>query len=364
MTELVLIGEAWGKDEDEFKHPFVGASGQELWRMLGDAGFPCSPLPYQFVSPWRMMNQLWPTLPHQLLNVFNERPADNQIDLFFAHLSDEVPVDRKLPCRRSGSSNLWVRKEFAHHVYKLHEDLERLKPNLIIALGATACWALNLPTGIGKSRGTVTESKWGKVLPVYHPSAILRGWSNRVTTVLDLHKALRQKDFPEIRTLERHIWYKPTISDLYEWWDTFGKHAPLLGVDIETLRNEQISEITFSASSTQALHVPFVIQDKSDKITPFQSWWPDLETELKAWDFVRMACSSPIPKIGQNVVQYDTYWLLHEMGIPLTNIQEDTMTLAHCWQPELDKNLGFLASIFCDEKAWKHIRTDTVKEND
>jgi hypothetical protein len=51
------------------------------------------------------------------------------------------------------------------------------------------------------------------------------------------------------------------------------------------------------------------------------------------------------------------------LGIPLLNITNDTMTMAHCWQPELEKSLGFLGSIFLTEREWKSIRTHTDKED-
>ena len=37
-AEIVLVGEAWGADEDVQKRPFVGASGNELTRILTEAG--------------------------------------------------------------------------------------------------------------------------------------------------------------------------------------------------------------------------------------------------------------------------------------------------------------------------------------
>lgn len=362
-TKIVFIGEAWGKDEEIYRRPFVGAAGQELWRMLGDAGFSCSTLPYHFVSPARMVG-LWSDFPYPLLNVFNERPPKNDVNFFYAHLSDKVPVNRELGKRRSGSSNIWVQEKHTHHIHKLHEDLTRLKPNLIVPLGATACWALGIPGGIGANRGRLFETKWGKALPVYHPAAILRGWDNRIFVVLDSLKAMREMKYPELRTPVRYIWTEPTISDLYAWWDEYGKNSSLLAVDIETVRNEQISEVGFAASSTHAIHIPFVIEKKEGNRKTYRQWWPDTATEVRAWEFVKMVCESPIPKIGQNVVQYDAYWLVKEMGIALMNVTEDTMTKSHCWQPELDKDLGTLGSIFCDEKAWKHIRKDTGKDND
>ena len=35
--KVLLVGESWGADEDKAKLPFAGVSGQELWRMLGQA---------------------------------------------------------------------------------------------------------------------------------------------------------------------------------------------------------------------------------------------------------------------------------------------------------------------------------------
>jgi hypothetical protein len=52
------------------------------------------------------------------------------------------------------------------------------------------------------------------------------------------------------------------------------------------------------------------------------------------------------------------------MKIGVKNVVHDTMTLAHAWQPELPKNLGFLGSIFLDEVSWKGIRRETNKQND
>jgi uracil-DNA glycosylase len=367
MTPIVFVGEAWGREEDIFKSPFVGASGQELYRMLGTAGFPCAALPYNFVSSSRM-SRLWEPFPHPILNVFNCRPPDpegkNRVETFYARLSENLSIDRTLPRRKFGSANMFVKQEYASHVHELRAKLEELKPNLIIALGATALWALGLATSIGKLRGSVAPSPYGKVLPVYHPAAILRNWSLRTVSILDFFKALRESAYPEIRTKDRFILTSPTIDDLYSWWEEHGSKAKLLAVDIETLKKQQISELGVAASSTQALHIPFVIEIRTGNRKHYQQHWFNVKEEVKAWQFVKMVYESDIPKVGQNVLQYDAYWLLKDMGIQLRNVVHDTMTLAHCWNPELEKSLGFLGSIFLDERSWKGIRTGVGKDND
>lgn len=354
MTKLVLIGEAWGEQEALLQTPFVGSAGQELARMLHAAGYPCSFLPYTFNSSTRMLNY-WGKFPFPLLNVFNERPPDNDVEFFYTR-----EANSSFPARRFDNRIHYVKPEYESHVRLLHENLKSLKPNVIIALGNTALWALGLPATISKLRGNVIESEFGKVLPAYHPASVLRNWSQRVITILDLHKALRESNSPTISTLPREIWTRPSIEDLYTWWKLHGSKADLLAFDIETVLCQQISEISFASDSTHALHVPFFYKESRKYI----NWWPDAESELAAWRFVKMVLESDTPKIGQNCVQYDCYWLLKEMNIAVKNIQHDTMQMAHCWALEFEKSLGFLGSIFLDEKSWKHIRTETGKQND
>lgn len=366
MTKLILLGEAWGEHEERYSHAFVGPAGCELYRMLGEAGFPCEHLPYSFVSPIRMMG-LWSTFPHRLMNVFNSRPPDpehkNRAEYFYARLSDKAPIDRSLPARRFGSANGYVREEYAADVHRLREILLANRPNLIVALGATACWALGLPTTIGKIRGSIHDSPYGKVLPVYHPASILRNWSNRAITILDLYKALREMEFPSTRLTPREIWTEPSIQDLHTWWMTYGSKSSLLAFDIETERKTLISEVAFASDAHHAIHIPFLWKVQENGTKRWESYWSAKE-EVEAWRFVKMVCESDVPKLGQNVLQYDTYWMAKEVGIVLKNVVHDTMTMAHCWNPELEKSLGFLGSIFMDERSWKQIRKEVGKEND
>ena len=356
MTRLVIVGEAYGEQEAFAGEAFVGPAGQELSRMLAQAGYGNDLLPYAFTSSVRMINY-WAKFPYPRLNVFNERPHDNNVELFYAKPSDKVPVNKSYPSRRFGTSIHWVREEYTHHISTLHATLEALHPNVIVALGNTALWALGLPPTISKLRGNILTCKWGRVVATYHPASVLRKWDQRVLAVLDLAKALRESESAVPTRLDREIWTEPTIEDLYNWWALYGSRARLLAVDIETVKQKQISEIGFAASATQALHVPFVYQEGG----VWKSWWKDARTELAAFNFVKMVCQSPVPKIGQNVLQYDSFWLAKEWGVVLNNIVADTMTASHAWQPELDKNLGFLASLFCSERDWKGIRSHSDK---
>ena len=353
-TKLVIIGYCWGAQEATLQHPFVGTAGQELARVLHGAGYPCSFIPYTFNSSIRML-KYWDKFPFPLLSVFNECPQDNNVEFFYTRESSS-----SFPPRRFDNRIHYLKSEHNHHLEYLHDTLKRFSPNVIVALGNTALWALGLPPSISKLRGNVVESEFGKVLPTHHPASVLRNWSQRIVTILDLHKALRESESPTISTLPREIWTRPNIEDLWEWWRLYGSKAELLAFDIETILNKQISEISFASDSTHALHVPFFWKENKQYI----NWWPDAKTELAAWKFVKMVLESNVPKIGQNCITYDSYWLVKEMRIGVKNITHDTMQLSHAWALELEKSLRFLGSIFLNERDWKSIRTDTVKQND
>lgn len=356
MTKLVLIGEAWGETEAQYEAPFLGPAGQELFRLLYRTHHHTIPLDYRHTSALKMLS-LWTTAGIPLLNTFNTRPGreSNDIQLMFAHPRDNVPLDRTLPHRRFGASNLWCRADVSHHVHALRAKLEALKPNLIVPLGATACWALGLGEGIGRLRGFVTETPWGKALPTYHPAAILRNWSLRVPVLFDLTKARRECEFPDIRQMDREVWTEPSVADCWKWWEQWGQAAPLLAVDIETIPSmQQITEFGVASDSQHALHIPIAIDGKS-----FYSQ----QDEVRIWKFIKHVCECPTPKIGQNL-QYDFYWLWKEMKITIRNWQHDTMVASHAWQPELDKSLYDLGAIFLDARSWKNIRHESTKTKD
>jgi hypothetical protein len=323
--------------------------------MLHTAGFSCPNLPYKHISKWTMLDY-WQKTPITLLNTFNERPENNEVELFYASLASGESVDKSLPYRKFGSSHKHVLLSQSHHVHKLRAKLKELKPNLIVPLGNTALWALDLPAAISKQRGNVVQTPYGKVLPTYHPAAVLRNWSLRHITIADLFKARRECKFPQITMKERTISIPETVEDLYGWWETYGYDIELLAIDIETIRKTQISEVGFAASPTQALWIPIVLESRKGNVRQYHRVW-SAEDEFRVWSFIRDVCESPVRKVGQNL-KYDLYWLSHKMRIHVRNYAEDTMVKCHSWQPEMQKSLGFLSSLFLDEVSWKSIRKD------
>ena len=362
MVELVIVGEAFGEKEEQFAHPFVGPSGQELYQMLVDAGFPLEPISSRFVAPIILRN-LWKKSGIPLLNVFMCRPPDpnnkNRVAFFFD--KKDRDVDLTIPPYGSGQ---YVKTEYVHHIHNLHAKLEELKPNLILALGNTAMWAILKMTRISKARGSIHISPFGKVLPCYHPAAILRQWEFRVVTVADLMKARLEMRSPEFNPTPRKIWIEPDLADLDRFWEEHLSRSDLITIDIETERQQTISEVGFAANQFVAIHIPFLVGEKNRRTNRFitcRSYWKTETEELRAWSWVRKVLTSPIPKLFQNGYGYDAYWFARKMGLYVRKLEHDTMLLHHALYPELPKNLGFLGSIYTNEQAWKHLRREGNK---
>ena len=123
----------------------------------------------------------------------------------------------------------------------------------------------------------------------------------------------------------------------------------------------KVSPHGFAASVDRALVIPF-FDDNDAK----RNYWPTLRDELTAWDLVASILDLPAKKVGQNGL-YDIQHLWQNYGIPVRNYDNDTMLLHHSLQPESEKGLGFLGSVYTNEPAWKVERPrgkETQKRDD
>lgn len=331
---IAIVGEAWGKEEAEAGLPFVGPSGRFLSALMAQVGI---------------------DRKHCLItNVFNRRPSPDSNDL--KHLCG--PKSEAIPGYPALIKGKFVRAEFKPELDRLAKELSDARPNLIIALGNTALWALLRTTGLKRIRGTTVPSPFGKVLATYHPAAILREWSLRTILLADLRKCVPESAFPDIRRPHREVWIEPTLADLYEFERQYIIPSPDLSIDIET-KWDQITEIGFAPSIDRALVVPFY-----DRSKPDGNYWPTVREEVKALMWVKHICALRKRIVGQNLL-YDMNFLWTQYNIPVPFAEEDTMLCQHALFPELEKGLGFLGSIHTSEPSWKLMReVETRKRED
>ncbi|SFB89834.1 DNA polymerase [Brevinema andersonii] len=128
-ADIMVIGEAPGADEDAQGRPFVGRAGQFFTQTLNKFGVKREEI--------------------YIANILKHRPPNNR---------------NPLP------------PEIAVCTPYLEKQIEIVNPKLIITLGNFATqFILSTNVGITKLRGTLQESRFGKVFPTLHPSAIIRG---------------------------------------------------------------------------------------------------------------------------------------------------------------------------------------------
>lgn len=330
--QIMIVGEAFGEDEEREGKPFVGSAGHVLRSMLRHAGIP--------------YDDCYAT------NVFNFKLPGNRLESLRADKAFAIPGYPRL------ANNLWIGAKYQPELDRLWEEINGIKPNLIIALGATALWALCKQLGIKKFRGTpllATDSRT-KVLPTYHPSAVMRQWKLRPIVIADLEKARLESLSPRLIRPRRFIHLEPSLADIADFYTRYIEPAEAVSADIET-KQGTITEIGFAPSPDRALVIPFYDHDTNG------NYWPDLESEIEAWRWVARICEKPL--IGQNF-SYDIQYLWGKNHIPTPQIADDTMILHHAMYPEMEKSLGFLGSIYTSEPSWKFMRADneTLKQED
>jgi len=145
-SNLMIIGEAPGKEEDEQGKPFVGRAGQLLDKMLTAIKIDRKNVYITNVVPWR---------PPQ-----NRTPTDKEILEFLPFLQRQIEI---------------------------------IKPSFIYLLGTTAAKAiLSTPLSLGKLRGKWHEYKSINmndsisVLVSYHPAFLLRSPNYKKDAWIDL----------------------------------------------------------------------------------------------------------------------------------------------------------------------------------
>lgn len=355
MKPILLIGEARGQNEDRINSSFVGSSGVELLKMLNDAKVitfghadrESIGRYYRNAQP-EAIEDIWARHADLIrrTNVFNIHPHGDDLRSLTGERHEAIRGWPKL-----GTIG-WIRAEYEHHLERLGDEILALDPNLIVCLGNTPLWALSGRTGVSKLRGTTFTSSHCvsnyKCLVAYHPAAVTRQWELRPVTVIDLHKSLREREYPEVRRPNVEIWIEPTLDDIERFINEFIIGCELLGSDIETA-GTRITSISFAPRRDLVLVIPFDDPRQSDG-----SYWRTAEDERRAWAMVCRVLEDPaIRQLYQNGM-YDISFQWRSYGMRTFAAAEDTMLLSHALQPESLKGLGFLGSVYAgDHGAWK-----------
>lgn len=248
-------------------------------------------------------------------------------------------------------------------IAELQADIQKHRPNIIIAFGAPLSRILVGNHKISETRGTIHKCSLDprvKVLPTYSPGATYANFSLSPIFSADIGKACRESDFPEIRTKPRTIYVPESVEDI-QWFADKCRQAGIATIDIETVpARRQITEVGLAYSPLESMCIPIF-----DRTKPGYHAW-SYEDEFKVWETIRTLAADPNVAVRGQGYQYDSYWLYALLGIPSCGDFDDSLILHHALFPEMPKDLGFLASIYCDEISWKgmaRFKKKNQKEN-
>jgi len=145
----MFVGEGPGADEDQQGVPFVGRAGQLLTQILSAAGI--------------SRDQVYIT------NVVKCRPPGNRVPTY---------------------EEMMVCDQF------LQAQILLVRPRLLVLLGSTPTkWILKTQEAISKLRGQWFQWRGMEVMPMFHPSYLLRNPSNKVGSP----KHLTWEDIQEVK---------------------------------------------------------------------------------------------------------------------------------------------------------------------
>lgn len=376
---IVFLGEAWGREEEACGSPFVGQSGKELFRMIGEAlgadGLHAAAMGATSFRDWIRLRDEWLTAREILFtNVVADRPQENELwRLFEPNTKGDKSVRLK---------GLKPSSHVLNELERLRSQLTAVSPAVICALGNYALWATttccstaNIPTGTGATvsvpggitswRGSMLISnelglQSKRILPLIHPAAILREWYLRTPTIHDMRVRIPMALKDDWRPIPPPVvWAPPTFlqakARLEGWLARTQSGEPLrLACDIETARGN-ITCVGWSDSPHFAMSIPLVRLDAS---YGFESYWsPNEETTLVKLQRTLLSHSN-VSVIGQNFI-YDMQYFIQQWGVR-PRLGFDTMLAHHLLFPGTPKGLDYLSSLYCryhwywkdDGKEW------------
>ncbi|MCP5101273.1 MAG: uracil-DNA glycosylase [Chloroflexi bacterium] len=154
QAKLMIVGEAPGPRENEIGKPFVGRSGKLLDQILEAANF------------------------------------DPEADVFISNSVFRMP-----PGQNGKNFRKPTNVEIAYYQVYLMEIIRLVDPKIMLLTGNVPTQSLLGKTGITKLRGQWNEWNGRLVMPIFHPSYLLRNPSKKVGGP----KSLTWKDIQEVR---------------------------------------------------------------------------------------------------------------------------------------------------------------------
>lgn len=330
-AKIIVVGEAPAKNEVREGRPFMGRGGDVLNTILRSANIPRESV--------------------YITNASLEPVSTVVKDLHFFQWKTKNNFGPPTQAYLDG-------------IAQLVRDINEIRPNVVIALGNYALWALMQHQGIMNWRGSILWSRLAnvKVVPTIHPAALLRGrdddgrtttkeggtggmWKMLSAVVHDVQKAKVQSKFPEYKLRPRNILFNPVGAEAEAAVDRLLR-GKVMHFDVETHGGTNLSMAGFSDGDPEWAVVWLA------KNYGFHTLEEGTITYPGQLGIIKGLLESDIPKAGQNIHNYDVP-MLDSIGIHVRNIWWDTLVAQHVLVPDLPKKLAFQTSIYTDIPFYK-----------
>jgi len=332
-ARIMIVGEAPGAQEVEQGRPFVGASGQLLFSN-GSGGFEAGMMAKAGIRRAECF----------VTNVCKYQPPGNDMEVWL--------TDKKKNAARDGLQHFrhgrWYNDLVQEGLHELEDEIEQVHPEVILAFGNTALWALTGEWSVSKWRGSelwYTGATYGPVplIPTLHPASVLRQYSERAIVELDIAKrAVGKMATPDARREPQwRFQHTPTFEEACACLErlTGLGTPPWLSVDIET-KWERIACVGFAWSDVDAICIPLMHVRGA-------RWWTVEEEAHICMLMKRVLLHPHIRVLGQNI-NYDRQYIKADacLGVDVP-VAFDTGIAQHLLYPGTPKDLARLASIYC-----------------
>jgi uracil-DNA glycosylase family 4 len=315
-AQLLILGEAPGRYEEEVGRPFQGPAGHLLDSWLESNGI--------------SRDECY------LTNVVKYQPPDSQ----FKRL-EEIHIDLQ-----KSTEELW-------------QEIKIINPNCILSLGENALHAVTSCKGISKWRGSILNSINGypKVVPTFHPAAFLYSSTDdstggakyayiHIAKHIDIPRAIEESKTKSIDLPKRHLWYAENAFQVMGYLSR-NRGKGRVSIDVETYK-QGITCVGLAFNNYEAVSIPLVRTLSGLTVSKITD--TDLCIIWRALD--ELFRDESIEKIGQNF-KFDQE-KLEEIGFRVFGQVHDLMLMGHTIQPEYpSKALQFWCSIYTREPYYK-----------
>lgn len=335
-ARLMLVGEAPSDSDLRSCHPFGGSSGQELNRLLHEAGI--------------LRTDAYATYVNKTL------PPGGQLSALVATKKKEISATH---VKLHGQ---YVLPSVAEGWAELQAEIEMVQPNLIVAFGNLALFALTGHWSVMKWRGSLLEYKGIKVIPTYPPSQVFKQFELRAVILNDLrrvkrHMLSRSYDNRPVWKFQVRPTYPQVMNQLWALQAEVDRGELWLDFDIET-RGAHIDCIGFSWSRSAALCIPFMARGKPE------GYW-SLDEEAAIVFALYKLLTHPNVRVRWQNGLYDAQYVYRCWHF-IPRHGQDTMISQHSLFAAMPKGLAFIASMYCDWYVyWKDegkVASDVLEE--